>query len=49
MQLDEAKKVLEENGFLVEYDIPVRSNVNIGDRLAQIKKEINKSLLIRFI
>ena len=38
MQLEEAKKVLEQNGFLVEYDIPVRSNVNIGDRLAQIKK-----------
>lgn len=38
MELDEAKEVLEKNGFLVEYDIPVRSNVNIGDRLAQIKK-----------
>lgn len=38
MELNEAKKVLEQNGFLVEYDIPVRSNVNIGDRLAQIKK-----------
>jgi hypothetical protein len=38
MRLEEAKKVLENNGFLVEYDIPVRSSVNIGDRLAQIKK-----------
>lgn len=38
MKLREAKEVLKENGFLVEYDIPVRSNVNIGDRLAQIKK-----------
>jgi hypothetical protein len=38
MELKEAKEVLEKNGFLVEYDIPVRSNVNIGDRLAQIKK-----------
>lgn len=38
MKLNEAKKVLKENGFLVEYDIPVRSSVNIGDRLAQIKK-----------
>lgn len=38
MKLEEAKEVLEKNGFLVEYDIPVRSNVNIGDRLAQIKK-----------
>ena len=38
MELREAKKVLKENGFLVEYDIPVPSNVNIGDRLAQIKK-----------
>ena len=38
MELREAKELLEQNGFLVEYDIPVRSNVNIGDRLAQIKK-----------
>ena len=38
MKLEEAKELLEQNGFLVEYDIPVRSNVNIGDRLAQIKK-----------
>ena len=38
MELREAKKVLKENWFLVEYDIPVPSNVNIGDRLAQIKK-----------
>ena len=38
MKLKEAKEVLKENGFLVEYDIPVPSNVNIGDRLAQIKK-----------
>lgn len=38
MKLDEAKELLEKNGFLVEYDIPVPSNVNIGDRLAQIKK-----------
>ena len=38
MRLDEAKELLEKNGFLVEYDIPVRSSVNIGDRLAQIKK-----------
>ena len=38
MRLEEAKELLEQNGFLVEYDIPVRSNVNIGDRLAQIKK-----------
>lgn len=42
MKLNEAKKVLKENGFLVEYDIPVRSNVNIGDRLAQIKKRDKK-------
>ena len=39
MQLNEAKEILEKNGFLVEYDIPVRSSVNIGDRLAQIKKK----------
>ncbi len=38
MELKEAKELLEKNGFLVEYDIPVPSNVNIGDRLAQIKK-----------
>ena len=42
MELNEAKKVLEENGFLVEYDIPVKSSVNIGDRLAQIKKRNKK-------
>lgn len=39
MELNEAKDVLKENGFLVEYDIPVPSSVNIGDRLAQIKKK----------
>ena len=38
MELNEAQKILKENGFLVEYDIPVRSSVNIGDRLAQNKK-----------
>lgn len=38
MELIEAKEILKQNGFLVEYDIPVRSNVNICDRLAQIKK-----------
>lgn len=38
MKLNEAKEVLKQNGFLVEYDIPVKSSVNIGDRLAQIKK-----------
>lgn len=42
MQLNEAKEILEKNGFLVEYDIPVRSNVNIGDRLSQIKKRDKK-------
>jgi len=42
MQLNEAKEILEKNGFLVEYDIPVRSSVNIGDRLAQIKKRDKK-------
>ena len=42
MELTEAKEILEQNGFLVEYDIPVPSNVNIGDRLAQIKKRDKK-------
>lgn len=42
MQLNEAKEILEKNGFLVEYDIPVHSNVNIDDRLAQIKKRDKK-------
>ena len=42
MELKEAKELLEKNGFLVEYDIPVPSNVNIGDRLAQIKKRDKK-------
>jgi beta-lactam-binding protein with PASTA domain len=42
MKLDEAKEILKNNGFLVEYDIPVRSNVNIGDRLSQIKKRDKK-------
>lgn len=37
MRLEEAKVVLEKNGFIVE-DYAVHSNVNIGDRLAQIKK-----------
>lgn len=38
MKLEEALQILKENDLMVEYDIPVRSNVNIGDRLAQIKK-----------
>lgn len=42
MNLNEAKEILKNNGFLVEYDIPVRSSVNIGDRLAQIKKRDKK-------
>ena len=49
MELDEAKELLEKNGFLVEYDIPVPSNVNIGDRLAQIKKrdkQVNKVYIV---
>jgi len=37
MKLDEAKEVLEKNGFIVE-DYAVYSNHSVADRLAQIKK-----------
>ena len=37
MKLDEAKEVLEKNGFIVE-DYAVHSNHSVADRLAQIKK-----------
>lgn len=47
MELKEAKEVLEKNGFIAE-DYVVHSNNSVTDRLNQIKKEINKYLLIRF-
>ena len=37
MELEEAKKVLEKNGFIVE-DYAVHSGHSVADRLAQIKK-----------
>jgi hypothetical protein len=37
MELNEAKEVLEKNGFIVE-DYAVHSNHSVADRLAQIKK-----------
>ena len=37
MKLEEAKVVLEKNGFIVE-DYAVHSNHSVADRLAQIKR-----------
>lgn len=41
MELDEAKVILEENGYIVE-DYAVHSNHSVADRLKQIKKRNEK-------